>query len=192
MSFSFMPLEDVSGELAARDQAHVQLQEAVVVGRVGNRKRATLAVLQQELDVLAGEKLQALVGRQLQFEHDHVVRHALDRLHPAGHDLDRDVASGADFAALQHQVRERLRATEQGHAGGAVRRGQGLLLRRAVVDQAVDDLALAGAAGAVAATIRKREAGVERRLQNGIAAVGAEAVSAGLKGDAKGAAGAMR
>ena len=116
----FHAAEDMAGELAAGNQPDMQLQEAIVMRRVGDGKRAALAVLQQELDVLAGEKLQALVGGQFEAQHDHVVGHALDLLHPAGHDLDRDVLRRAHFAAFQHQVGKRLRATEQCQTAGTI------------------------------------------------------------------------
>ena len=96
--------EDMTSEFSVSDQANMELQEAVIMWRVGDGKRATLAVLQQELDVLPGEKLQALVGRQLEVQHDDVISHALDPLHAAGHDLDRNVLGCADFTAFQHQV----------------------------------------------------------------------------------------
>jgi hypothetical protein len=177
--------EYVSGEFAAGNQPHMQLQKAVVMRRVGDGKGAPLAVLEHELDVLAGKELQALVGRQLQAEDDDIIGDALDTLDAGRHDLDRNVPRRAHFAAFQHQVGERLGATEQRQAAGAVGDGQGLLLRRAVIHQAIEHLALAGAAGAVAAAVGQRQAGIERRLQQGIAAVGGKTVAAGLQGDAK-------
>ncbi len=54
--------EDLLGKGATRNEADVQLEQLVLVRRVGQREGAPLAVGKQKLDVLAGEELQALVG----------------------------------------------------------------------------------------------------------------------------------
>src|SRR5437660_8745505 len=54
------------GKETARHVADVQLEQLVGMRRRGERKTAALAVLQQQVDVLAGEKLQSLVGGQLE------------------------------------------------------------------------------------------------------------------------------
>jgi hypothetical protein len=72
-------LEDVLGELSPGYVADMQLQKGVVVRRVGQRESSPLAFLEQDVHVLPGEKLQALAGRQLEFD-DHHVRRARVRL----------------------------------------------------------------------------------------------------------------
>src|SRR5205807_4437517 len=57
-------LEDEARERPAGRLAHVQLQELVVVRRVRHREAAALAVLEEDVDVLAGEELQALARRK--------------------------------------------------------------------------------------------------------------------------------
>ncbi len=52
-------VEQLVGEEAARHVADVQLEQRVVVRRRRQRKAAPLAVLQQEVDVLAGEDIAA-------------------------------------------------------------------------------------------------------------------------------------
>ena len=89
MSRSFIVFEHVVGERAAGHVAHVDLQELVVVRRVRHREAAPRAVLQEELDVLPGKELQALVRRQLEVHDHHVVGDALELVHAAGQDLDR-------------------------------------------------------------------------------------------------------
>ena len=78
MSRSFMTgapslAPNIVGEHAARHVADVQFERAFLVRRGGDRVAAALAVAQQEFDILAGQELQALGGRQLQPDHDHVV-----------------------------------------------------------------------------------------------------------------------
>ncbi len=58
-------VEHMLRELPARRQAHMKLQQFVVVGSVGQGEGAAPAVLEQELDVLPGQELQSLVDRQL-------------------------------------------------------------------------------------------------------------------------------
>src|SRR6185503_2816648 len=53
-------LEDEAREGATGGFADVQLQELVVVRRVREREAAPLAVLHEDVEVLAGEELQAL------------------------------------------------------------------------------------------------------------------------------------
>jgi hypothetical protein len=54
--------EDVFGELATRYAADVQLQQAVVVRRIGERERPSLAIPEQDVDVLSREELQPLAA----------------------------------------------------------------------------------------------------------------------------------
>ena len=61
----------------------------------------------------------------LRRQHHHIVGDALQLLHAAGQDLDRDVLGRADFAAFEHQVGERLGAAEQRQAGGALAAASG-------------------------------------------------------------------
>src|SRR5690606_25933920 len=71
----------------------------------------------------------------------------------------RYVAHTHDFARFDHQVGLRHRAAEQGLAGALLIGRQRAFLVRAVDDFAVQDLALAGAAGPVLAAVRQADAG---------------------------------
>lgn len=122
------------GEEAAGNVAHVQFQQRVGVRRRGQRKAAAMAVLQQEVDVLAGEELQPLVGGQLQRDDGHIGGRLVDRFDPTGQALDRNVAGTAHLAHFDRQVGLGSRAAEQRvpHAFFVV--GE----RRGLVDAVVD------------------------------------------------------
>ena len=56
-------VEELVREMPAGDVTNVQLEQRVVVRRRREGKAAAATVLQQEIDVLAGEILEALVRR---------------------------------------------------------------------------------------------------------------------------------
>ena len=60
------------GEAAARNVANMQLHELLVVRRVAHRKTAPRAVAQKYVQILSGDKLEALGGRQLEIKNDHI------------------------------------------------------------------------------------------------------------------------
>src|SRR6266849_4448200 len=51
-------------KMTAGDMANVDLQKSIIMRGVGQRKTAPAAVAQQNIDILPGQKLQALVLRQ--------------------------------------------------------------------------------------------------------------------------------
>ena len=92
------------GEEPARRVPDVQLEQLVGVRRRREREAAPVAVLQQEVDVLAGEVLQPLVRRQLELDDRDVGRRLVDRLDAARQPLDLDVARAADLAHLDDEI----------------------------------------------------------------------------------------
>ena len=64
ISLSFMLGEYMLGERAAAIVAHMQLQQFVVMGRVGQRKAPALAIFHENIDILPSEKLQAVRWRE--------------------------------------------------------------------------------------------------------------------------------
>ena len=74
-------LEHVGGEASAGHQAHMQLDLAALAGTVGEREGAALAVVQQDVDVLACAEIQRLALGQLQ-QHAH---HVLGQTFHLGH-----------------------------------------------------------------------------------------------------------
>ena len=127
-------VEHVRGEGSARVVPQMQLQMLVVVGSVRHREGAPLAVLQQDLDVLTGKKLQALIRRQPQVHGDDVGCEPFQLLHPAGQHLDRNVTDRADFARFDHEIRQRLGLAEKCEACLTV----GIAQRRRLVAAEVD------------------------------------------------------
>ena len=60
-------------------------EQRIVFGRGSERKAAPPAVVEQEVDVLPGEILQALVRRQLERHDRNIGRDLVDLLDPAPH-----------------------------------------------------------------------------------------------------------
>ncbi len=170
---------------SARHVPDVQLEQRVVVRRRRERKAATAAVLQQEVDVLPGEKLQPLVRRQLEADDRHVRRGLVDRLDAARQLPDPDVAGPPDFANFDDQVRERFRAAEERKACAPFVLGQRRGLVGAVVDPAVENLPLAGAAGTVAAAVGKDQVRGHRGSEHRVVLGAGERMIAGLYGNLK-------
>src|SRR6266511_2292794 len=73
-------VEELTAEQATRYVAHMQFEQRVVFGRGSKRKAPPPAVLEQEVDVLPGEILQALVRRQLERHNRDVGRDLVDLL----------------------------------------------------------------------------------------------------------------
>jgi len=170
-------------EQATRHVADVQFQQRVVVRRVGERIAAAPAVFQLKIDVLSGEKLQALVGRQLDLHPHHVVGELVELFHPAWQGFHHDVLGGADLPRLDGHVGQWLGAAEQCAALDffLVLQRRGLV--HAIVERAGQHLALARAAGAVAAAVGQGEAFAQCGLEDGFIVLDGECVPAGLDGD---------
>ena len=117
-------VEDVVGERTAGHVAHVQLDVGVVLGRVGHRVGAPLAVAHDDLEVLPGQKLQPLVGGQVRYSTATSCDGTFDALHAAGQLLDRKFAGRVDLARLDHQVGQRLGLAEQREAELLLELGQ--------------------------------------------------------------------
>jgi hypothetical protein len=160
--------------------ADVQLEQRVVVRRVGERIAARAAVLQLEVEVLSGEELQALVGRQLQLHQHHVVDQLFQLLHAARQRLHRHLSCRANFLGLDHQVRQGLGHTEQGLAFGDFMGLQSVLLVFSMIDPAFEHLTLARTAGAVAATVGQGESLAQSGGEYGFVFIDDELMAAGL------------
>ena len=176
--FLFQGAKHMIGEHPARHVPDVQLDLARQrVRRVGHRVAAARAVAQDELDVLAGAELKVLVGSELHRQHGHVGR-GLEHGDDTGRQLEhRELAGAGHGAGLDGAIGLRPRAAGQDEAGGLVLGRQRLGLVLAVHDLAVDQLALARAAGAVLAAVGQADAAADRGAQQGLAGqrgIGAE------------------
>lgn len=164
----------------------MQFQGLVGMRRIGDGKAAAAAVLQQDVDVLAGEELQALAGGQPELQQHHVGRQARHLLHAAGQRPHREVAHGARFARFYDEIGKRPRAAKQGVAPCRLVVGERPFRMQATVDLPRHHATLAGAAGAVAAAVGKMNARCQRGAQQGIAGLDLELMPAGLDRDAIG------
>ena len=80
---SFIWLNTQSVNLPPSTWRMCRFDELVVERCIRNRECTPPTVgQQQEIQVLAGTKLQALVVRKLQFQAHHIVRQVVDRMYP--------------------------------------------------------------------------------------------------------------
>ena len=93
-------------------------------GGLRHREAAPLAVLQQEVDVLAGEELQPLVRRQLELHDHHVVGDAAPASARGTAACAPRCPSPRRWCGLDHQLAERLRLAEERLALRALRLGE--------------------------------------------------------------------
>ncbi len=178
--------EHVVGELAPRHVAQVQFEaglRGLGVGRVGHGVAAALAVAQQELHILASVVLEGVAGGQLQAHHDHIGRNPLQRVHAHRHFLDGEGAGLGDLARFEHHVVLCHAAAGQHVAGGFFFGAQGFGLVRPVDHVAAEQLAFAGAAGAVLAAVGQADALTDAGGEDGFFGEGFERASTGLDGD---------
>ena len=58
--------KNMLGKCAAGDIADMQFEKFCVMRRIGQRKTARLLILEQNVQILSGQKLQMLIGGQLE------------------------------------------------------------------------------------------------------------------------------
>ncbi|MCY1365231.1 hypothetical protein D9M69_520700 [compost metagenome] len=178
--------EHVVGELAPGHVAQVEFEpglRGLGVGRVGHGIAAALAVAQQEFHVLAGVVLEGVAGGQLQAHHYHVGRNPFQRVHAHRHLLDGEGAGFGDLARFEHHVVLCHAAAGQHVASGFFFGAQGFGLVRPVDHVATEQLAFAGAAGAVLAAVGQADALTDAGGEDGFFGEGFERASTGLDGD---------
>jgi hypothetical protein len=155
--------------------------EVVGAGRgVGDREAAALAVGEQEVDVLAGDELEFLGGRQLDLEDDHVIGTRTSFCTRQGSFLTWMSPARLTWRTSTTRSERGGRST-----AGPCRRalGGGGWIRKRPIHLAGQHLALAHPAGAVAAAVGKQQAGGQGGFENGFVSRGGEFESAGLEGD---------
>src|SRR5205814_3559990 len=97
--------EQLIGEKTARHVPDVEVEQRIVFRRRGDGKAAPAAVLEQEIQVLPGQVLKALVGGKLE-RYDGDVLRDLDDLFDSTWELaDLYVADAAHLAHLHLQIR---------------------------------------------------------------------------------------
>ena len=177
--------KDLSREIAPVDAPDVQLQARVVMWRIGQRKRAAAPVLEQDVDVLSGEEIEAFAGRQAEFDEHHVRRRQGQFVDASEQGAHGDVRRAACSRGLDNQVFLWSRATEQGETGGAFGLGQHLWRRPAVIDSAVQHLTPAAATSPVAATVGQQHPLAEGGVENALVRLRLERLLARFERDAK-------
>jgi len=162
-------LENMGGEAPARHQADLQLDIFGIVRRAGEGEGASLTVLEDDVDVLAGGKGDVLSCGQLD-DHAHDVvgelLHLVDRADEFPH---RGARQGELRLVFDFDVGQRRGAAHQHLAQSALGRAQGIRLIDAWVDLAVEHRALAQAAAAVAAFVGQVDLAAQAGIEDGLA-----------------------
>ena len=100
----FPGAEDVIREQPARQVPDMQLKLAGEMRRIGHRVTATLAVLEDDLDVLPGVEVERLCRRQLQGEQRDVRRRPPHLGHARGQFADLDIAGEPDLPGFDNEI----------------------------------------------------------------------------------------
>src|SRR6266550_2202426 len=161
----------------------VQLEQCVVLRRVGERKATPPSVLEQEVDVLPGKVLQSLVRRKLERNDGDIGGGLVDLFDAARQLPELNVTRAANFAHLEDEIGQRLADAQQREPSALIRLGQRGGQMSTVIDFSADDATLAGTAGAVATAVRDHQIGADRRGEHRLAIVGGERVIAGFYGN---------
>ena len=151
--------------------------------RICHREAAARVAWEQDIDVLAGKELQSVVRRQLELQSHDIGCEALHLVHAHRQFPYLDSAYAPDFPRRDHEITERARLTEEGQTCLPLRIRQRVFLVMAVIDAALEQLALAGAARSVAAPVGDDDAAAQRGVEHCFTLVDGEDVVAGFDGD---------
>ena len=161
-------------------RANLQLQVIVLARCVGDGKCPPPAVTQQHVHVLTRQILKPLAGRQHELQTDHVVGQGALVDDAAGQVAHHDLLLGIDLFDGDAQVGAGVGPAEQRKALGRVQWGQGFGRPVGVADLALENSALTGSAGTVAATVGERQALSQCGIQNAFPGIHIQCVVAGL------------
>ncbi len=161
----FIP-EQLLGELAAGHPAHVQFEQARVVGRRGDRKAAPAASRQQDVDVLTGQEVEALRRGQPQEDAHDIVRPALHVFDAARQTLDLRLVRDAALKCFDRQIAVGARLTEQDQTLGHLGIGEPERPAIRIVHLTVQQAGPTGAAVAALAAMRQIQSGIERSVED--------------------------
>jgi hypothetical protein len=84
----------------------MQLDEVILVRGIGDGKGPPMAIGQDDLQILASQKLQPLALRQGQEHLDHIVIELTEPGHLGRHGLWLEVSAGDNLRGPDHQVRD--------------------------------------------------------------------------------------
>ena len=105
----FERAEQPIGKYTSRCAPDMQFDQMICMRRGRDRILAARAVLQNEIQILAGTKLQSLVGRQLQRDHRDVGRGPFDLGDARRHLANRNIAEAGQLALFDHDIAQRTR-----------------------------------------------------------------------------------
>ena len=177
----FQLAEQRFGEGIAGASRNLHLDVAVLARAAGNRVLPACPVGRQP-DALPAEKTQALAARRQDVQRRHLRIKHLDRFHPGGELLHRNVAR-LGHVGLDHHVVHRRIGAQQDRPGILLGLLQHIVVRMDLLPLARHHARLALAAIAVAAAVIERHAVAQRRFQQGIVAFHEKLVAARLDGD---------
>ena len=159
-------------------------EHASVGRRARDRKAATSAARQDEVDVLARAKTQVLDRRQLEEHRHHVVGEPLHAVDAAWQVADFDLGRWTDLARLDRDVLERVRLAQQCVASfGFARRDASRQPSFGILDITRENASATGRAVSAFTTVRQVQPRSQRRGQHGLARGGREALACGDEGD---------
>jgi hypothetical protein len=179
-------LEHPVGETAARHVADVQFDLLVVLRRIGDRKRAALALGHEDVDVLPREVAQPLAARGAQEQPHHVGCDEVLGGHLHRELAAREVGHRRHLARGDGQVRERHGLAQQGFVVGAFGQRQRVGRLARIVALARHQHRLAAAAAPTEAGIGQGEPGAARTFEHGLAGFDREVPCGAGEGDGMG------
>ena len=154
----FRHAKNAVGEQPAGCVSNVQLDERIIMRRVGHGETAPLAVFQQKFDVLPRLKLQPIVCGQLEAHDGDVIDHAIKMLNAAWQRLHNDVAGFAHITRFNGDVPHGTRHAKQRFSLEAFKLWQGGGLVVSERDDAVNDASFARTTRAIFAAVWNEKA----------------------------------
>ena len=162
--------------------ADMQFDILVVMRRIRDREGSPAAVGEEEIQILAGAKLQALAFRQFQSQAHHIMGQMIGRVYAAGQQLYLDVGGGLCLACRNGQIAGRKTLAGQALTGPSfLQGGRGTV----VYDLAGEQVGGTGSTSPVAASVGEADVLANGRLQNGLVFFDLETMAAGADGNGK-------
>ncbi len=172
--------KNLIGKHPARHMADMQLQQIALIRRISQRKAAFSTILEQNINVLPGEKLKVFAGWQTQM-HIHDIRRDLFQLFdPCRQGLDRNLAGRNDLLALDFQISLGRCTAIKRQARGLFIVAQGMRRGLAVLNLTTQHLALTGTTGTILAAVRHGQPLAQGSIQQSFVSLDRELAATGL------------
>lgn len=160
--------EHLVRECAPRNVPNVELNLVCKMGSPRHRVTASLAIFENQFNVLASQVLKPLGRGQLQERNHDVRRNGLNARDTARKFADRDVTRTLDFARLDDEIIKRMRAAKERVSLQFLLGRQGRGLVHCMFDMSGHKTSLARAACAVPAAIWQANPRPKRRCKDGV------------------------